>query len=393
MLVSGGKVIAIDNIKTNSATISGDGVWSELGLNTSAVIDPINNQISSLSSNVTALSGDVDELITNVSTISSNVEELSGKLDTEIKNRISADETLSAAIDINTQNIEELEQDVIELSGAISAEIEERKEADSVLSAVLDEEKETRENQVNDLSAAIDENNNLINQVSSYADLISAVLDEETEARIFDIGILDDKVESLSSSIDEERYERIDADEYLSAAIDMKQKQLSAGENILITTGDEYDTISVTGLKSTTYFAADYNRRSSTNYFTFDGNTLSANSAVGYFNLSIGYKVNTNNTIEDNYYYACVKVNNEIVDTHYINGNIPNENHYISKNVLNDSQNNLYTITMETDNGINISDLNITCIGYIGETDPITIGVLGTNGSIITFGGNTILRV
>lgn len=354
MLVSGGKVIAIDNIKTNSATLSGDGIWSELGLNTSAVIDPINNQISSLSSNVTALSGDIDELITNISTISSNVEELSGKLDTEIKNRISADETLSAAIDTNTQNIEKLEQNVIELSGVISAEIEERKEADSVLSAGLD---------------------------------------EETEARIFDIGILDDKVESLSSSIDEERYERIDADEYFSAAIDTKQKQLSAGENILITTGDEYDTISVTGLKSTTYFAADYNRHSSTNYFTFDGNTLSANSAIGYFNLSIGYKVNTNNTIEDNYYSACVKVNNEIVDTHYINGNIPNENHYIGKNVLNDSQNNLYTITMETDNGINISDLNITCVGYIGETDPITIGVLGTNGSIITFGGNTILRV
>ena len=385
MLVSGGKVIAIDNIKTNSATLSGDGIWSELGLNTSAVIDPINNKISSLSSdvntisgNLNVVSGDVTTLKTDVNTISSDLSnvsskllETSGKLDTEIQER---------------------KDDVSALSGAISAEIEARKEADNTISAALDSEIETRQNQVNDLSAAIDENSDNIFIVSSYADSISAGLDEETEARLYDVEVLDGKIEALSSYLDEETLERIEADEYLSAAIDTKQHILSAGDNILITSGDEYDTISVTGLKTTTYFATPFNRHTYSEYFDFNINELSANSAVGYFNLCIGYKVNTNGTNVDNYYSACIKVNNEIVDTHYINGGIPSENHYISKNVLNDSEDNLYTITIEKDNGINISDMNITCVGYIGETDPISLGVLGTNGAILTF-GNTVLRV
>lgn len=60
MLISGGKVIAIDELKTNSTTLSGDGVWSELGLNTSAVIDPINDKIDSLTNVVTTISSDLE---------------------------------------------------------------------------------------------------------------------------------------------------------------------------------------------------------------------------------------------------------------------------------------------------------------------------------------------
>ena len=36
MLVSGGKVIAIDSVKVDKTTISGDGIWEPLGVNSSA---------------------------------------------------------------------------------------------------------------------------------------------------------------------------------------------------------------------------------------------------------------------------------------------------------------------------------------------------------------------
>lgn len=274
MLVSGGKVLAIDRIKTNSATLSGDGVWTELGLNTSAVIDPIKNDISSLSSNVNKISGDLNSI-----------------------------------------------------SGAISAEITARENADI----------------------------------------------------------------QLNNAITAETQRATDAENLLSAAIDTKQKKLSAGDNIQITTGDEYDTISVTGIKPTTYFATPYNRHTSSDYFNFNLDTLSANSEISYFNLSIGYKVSTSDTEPYNAYSACIEVNGELVDTHYIIGNIPFENHFISKNILNNNENKTYEITIKKANELNISDIDITCVGYIGDTDSMTIGVLGTSGSILTF-GNTILR-
>ena len=274
MLVSGGKVLAIDRIKTNSATLSGDGVWTELGLNTSAVIDPIKNDISSLSSNVNKISGDLNSI-----------------------------------------------------SGAISAETTARENADI----------------------------------------------------------------QLNNAITAEIQRATDAENLLSAAIDTKQKKLLAGDNIQITPGEEYDTISVTGIKPTTYFATPYNRHTSSDYFNFNLDTLSANSEISYFNLSIGYKVSTSGTEPYNAYSACIEVNNELVDTHYIIGNIPCENHFISKNILNNNENKTYKITIDKANELNISDIDITCVGYIGDTDPITIGVLGTSGSILTF-GNTILR-
>lgn len=274
MLVSGGKVLAIDRIKTNSATLSGDGVWTELGLNTSAVIDPIKNDISSLSSNVNKISGDLNSI-----------------------------------------------------SGAISAETTARENADY----------------------------------------------------------------QLNNAITAEIQRATDAEQLLSAAIDTKQKKLSAGDNIQITPGEEYDTISVTGIKPTTYFATPYNRHTSSDYFNFNLNTLSVNTAISYFNLSIGYKVSTNGTVPNSAYSACIEVNGELVDTHYIIGNIPYENHFISKNILNNNENKTYEIKIDKANELNISDIDITCVGYIGDTDPMTIGVLGTNGSILTF-GNTILR-
>ena len=282
MLISGGKVIAIDSVNTSTATLSGDGVWQELGLNTSAVIDPINNKISAIS----------------------------GKLDNEIATRTSADNVLSAAIVSNSSKIDYL-------SGAV--------------------------------------------------DYVSAELDAETDTRI-------------------------EEDQFLSAAIDTKQHRLSAGDYIDITSGEDYDTISVTGLKTFTYFASPYGRHTSTEYFTFDGSALSANSAIGYFNLAVNYKVKTNNTCVDNYYSAVFNVNDKKVDTHYINGNLPLESHTFSKNVLNDAENNLYEIGFNKDPGIDVNEVYITCVGFMGEPDATTVGVLGANSDTILTFGNILLR-
>ena len=167
---------------------------------------------------------------------------------------------------------------------------------------------------------------------------------------------------------------------------------MSAGDYIEIVSGEDYDTISVTGLKTFTYFSTPYGRHTSTEYFTFDGTKLSANSAIGYFNLAVNYKVHAENVCVDNYYSAGFSVNQINVDTHYINGGIPFETYTFSKNVLNDAENNLYEIGFNKDTGIDVNDISITCVGFMGEPDPISIGVLGANGGILTF-GNNILRV
>lgn len=63
MLVSGGKIIAIDGVNTTSATLSGDGVFTPLGVNTSTIAttgyvktkdDEIKNTLSSVSSTLSS---------------------------------------------------------------------------------------------------------------------------------------------------------------------------------------------------------------------------------------------------------------------------------------------------------------------------------------------------
>lgn len=353
MLISGGKVIAIDNIKTNSATLSGDGVWTELGLNTSATIDPINNKISSISSTVNTISGDVDTLKTEVSTISSDLE--------------------TAKTNIST----------------ISGDLENTKEIVNELSGKVDE----LENTVEILSSTVDEHTENIETLFGDVNYISAELDNETSARCADVSAIEVDINQLSADLDDEIYYREENDNYLSAVIDTKQKQLSAGQYVELVENDDYDTINITGINPSTFFTAQMNRHSSSEYFTFDGHTLSASDKIGYFNLSIGYNVNTTDTCVDNFYESKIKINGTDVDTQYIEGAKPCENHYISQNILNDAANYTYDFSIEKDNGLNISNMNITCIGFIGEANDIDFGVLGTNGNIITFGGNTILRV
>lgn len=336
MLVSGGKIIAIDEIKTTSATLSGDGIWTELGLNTSATIDPIKNDISSLSSTITNISGDLYKLSGDVVNISGDLYNLSGD------------------VSIISGDLYNLSGDVYNISSNVN-----------IISGDLIE-----------VSSKVEENYTYITALSSDIDFISGELDAETSAREADVKAIEEDID------------------YLSAEIDTKQKQLSAGKYIEILSGDEYDTISVTGLNEgdTTYFNVKYNRHSSSEYFTFDGSALSASPEIGYFNININYKVNTDETCVDNYYYTSISMNNTVIDSHYVNGAIPGETYYISKNILNTATDNLYKITIGNEEGLKVNNLNINCIGFICSANEINVGVLGDNGNVIAF-GNTVLGV
>ena len=387
MLVSGGKVIAIDYIKTNSATLSGDGVWTELGLNTSATIDPIKNDISSLSSTITNISGDLYNLSGDVVNISGDLYNLSG----DVYNISSNVNTISGDVDALKTEVSTISSDLETAKtdiSTISGNLEETKEIVNELTDKVDK----LENTVETLSSTVDEHTENIETLLGDVNYLSAELDEETSARLYDYEILDGKINQVSADLDDEIYYREFIDNELSAAIDTKQKQLSAGQYVELVENDDYDTINITGINPSTFFTAQMNRRSSSEYFTFDGHTLSASDKIGYFNLSIGYKVSTTETCVDNYYESTIKVNDTIVDTHYIEGAKPCENHYISQNILNDADNYTYDFSIEKDNELNVSDMNITCIGFIGSADDISLGVLGANGGILTF-GNTILRV
>lgn len=336
MLVSGGKIIAIDEIKTTSATLSGDGIWTELGLNTSATIDPIKNDVSSLSSTITNISGDLYKLSGDVVNISGDLYNLSGD------------------VTIISGDLYNLSGDVYNISSNVN-----------IISGDLIE-----------VSSKVEENYTYITALSSDIDFISGELEAETSAREADVKAIEEDID------------------YLSAEIDTKQRQLSAGKYIEILSGDEYDTITVTGIEDndTTYFNAKYNRGSSSEYFTFDGSALSASPKVAYFNICLNYKIDTNDTCVDNYYSASVLCNNRVIDSHYLFGAIPSETYNYSKNVLNDAYNNLYKFTFEQETGLNVKDMNITCIGFINDLQTITIDVLGDRGDLLTF-GNTLLRV
>ena len=223
---------------------------------------------------------------------------------------------------------------------------------------------------------------------TTFYDTVSALNDSinaETSARIEDVAV-------LSAAIDAEIEERTESDEALSAAIDDKQRKLEAGQFIDIASGENADIISVTGLKTFTYFSADYGSHKSNDYFSFHNNTLSANSAIGYLNLSIGYKLSTNTAADiDTLYSAGVNINNINVDIHYLNGMVPGETYYISKNILNDT--NQFVITFGNDPEIDVQDITITCVGFMGEPDSEHENVLGINGKILTFNNTSALRL
>ena len=359
MIISGGKVIALDSINTNSATLSGNGVWTELGLNTSAVIDPLKHDISALSSTISGISG---------------------KLDKEIADRTSADTFLSGIID---NHFDYFSGHVHYISGELDTETDNRIEDDEFLSAAIDREVASRTSADAYLSATIDDN---YNYFSGQIDFLSGELDTETEMRIEGDNI-------LGSAIEAEVYARTFADDFLSAAIDKKQDILSAGDNISI---DE-NVVSVSGVKeinlhyplfgvetkdglvigihdTTRQFHESYtttniadplsSQISIANGYKIKDNEFGADKNIKNFNLNVTYKLKFTATEDfEKIYSANFKVldkdNNEV----YVDTNTFDRMNSYSFG-LNLKNNSPYKFKIEGDTtAFTGLDMNISCLG------------------------------
>ena len=75
MLISGGKVLAIDKVNNDNKTLKGDGVFNPLEVNTNVIAE-----VSALSSVSATLSGKINSVSSKVDTISSKVDTISSAL-------------------------------------------------------------------------------------------------------------------------------------------------------------------------------------------------------------------------------------------------------------------------------------------------------------------------
>ena len=125
-------------------------------------------------------------------------------------------------------------------------------------------------------------------------------------------------------------------------------------------------------------------------YFTWNGNTLSANSAVKFFNVSYTYNVNPpENPCVDFVYSGTMSVNG-VSANHSIEGYKANETYNLSYNFLNNSPNFLYTFAPSGECLTN--KVKVSCIGFIddeSEPEPTEIvNVLSNeNSDVISFNG------
>ena len=127
-------------------------------------------------------------------------------------------------------------------------------------------------------------------------------------------------------------------------------------------------------------------------YFTWNDttNTLSASSAVKFFNVSYTYNVNPPQTACIDFVYSGTMSVNGLTSNHIIEGYKTNETHNLSYNFLNDAPNRQYTFTPAGDCSTN--KVKISCVGFIyddSEPEPTEyVNVLANeNSDIISFSG------
>lgn len=125
-------------------------------------------------------------------------------------------------------------------------------------------------------------------------------------------------------------------------------------------------------------------------YFTWNGNTLSASSAVKFFNVSYTYNVNPPTTACVDFVYSGTMSVNGLTSNHIIEGYKTNETHNLSYNFLNDAPNRQYTFTPAGDCLTN--KVKVSCVGFIyddSEPEPTEyVNVLANeNSDIISFNG------
>ncbi len=130
MLVSGGKVIAIDSVKINKNDLKGDGVFEEIELSNArkeeinsikntandaqSKVNSLTNRVNTIDNEVSTVKSDVETLKTNVNTVSAKT-----NANTDSINSIEADITnnIKPKIEQNTNNINTVSTNLTDLSG------------------------------------------------------------------------------------------------------------------------------------------------------------------------------------------------------------------------------------------------------------------------------------
>ena len=154
--------------------------------------------------------------------------------------------------------------------------------------------------------------------------------------------------------------------------------------------------VNPSAFKNSVYFSATSGANKNTEYFNFNTTTqvLSASPDICFFNIAVNYSVNATSSVCPDFVYNSNIKFNGINHSHYLNGCIPEETYSFSYNIDNRGSNHSYKIVPENDNGIEIKNIRISCIGFTDETDePVIIPVLGANGGILSFNGNQFLGV
>ena len=116
MLVSGGKVIAIDSIKknnTNKSTLSGDGVWTDLGVNTNniATTEKLKETSANLHKEITATSSYLDQkkqdnLVFKYNKYNDAISSINGSaLDAGNKVTVTGDQYIDVSKEVNNDQI------------------------------------------------------------------------------------------------------------------------------------------------------------------------------------------------------------------------------------------------------------------------------------------------
>lgn len=134
-------------------------------------------------------------------------------------------------------------------------------------------------------------------------------------------------------------------------------------------------------------------------YFNWNGNTLSANSAVKFFNVSYTYNVNPPESACVDFVYSGTMSVNGVSANHFIEGYKANETHNLCYNFMNDAPNFQYTFVHNSDDNCSASKVKVSCVGFIyddSEPEPTEIvnALARENNDIIIFNNNDIaLRV
>jgi len=144
------------------------------------------------------------------------------------------------------------------------------------------------------------------------------------------------------------------------------------------------------------YFSAVSGTNSSSEYFKWTGDTLSASWMVKHFNLSFNYAVKPVSVSPDFIYSSRMQVGNTTIDDrHYIDGYSDTVNYNVSFNIYN-ADDKTYKFTFSADDKLNLENLHISCIGFINpRTLSGNLGFVedGTSGNFVDSQGNNLIFV